>query len=63
MAGGATIGAYTEVEDFVFIGQGVMTISGKVNKIGTNAFIGARSLVTHPVNAFTTIYGSPARQI
>lgn len=63
VAGGATIGAYTKVEDFVFVGQGALTISGKVNKIGQHALIGARTLVTKDVPAGSTVAGSPARII
>lgn len=61
VAGGATIGAYTNVKDFVFVGQGVLTISGKVPTIGEAAYIGARSLVTHEVPANAVIAGSPAK--
>lgn len=63
VAGGATIGAYTMVEDFVFMGQGALSISSKVKRIGTHAYIGARSLLTHDVPAFSTMAGSPAKVI
>jgi UDP-perosamine 4-acetyltransferase len=63
VAGGGTIGAYTNVEDYVFVGQGALTISGKVNTIGKNAFIGAGSLVTKSVEANTKVAGRPAKQI
>lgn len=63
IAGGATIGAYTTVEDFVFIGQGALSISAKVQKIGTHAYIGARSLLTHDVPAHSVMAGSPAKII
>lgn len=63
IAGGATIGAYTTVEDFVFIGQGALSISGKVNKIGQYAYIGARSLITHDIPPHSIVAGAPAHVI
>ena len=61
IAGGATIGAYTDMEDFVFVGQGALSISAKTKKIGHHAFIGARSLLTRDVPSGVIIAGSPAR--
>ena len=61
IAGGATVGAYTTMEDYVFVGQGALSISGKVRVIGTNAYVGARSLLTDSVEANTVVAGSPAR--
>ena len=61
IAGGATIGAYTTIEDFVFVGQGALSISGKVKTIGQYAYIGARSLITHDVLPHSIIAGSPAK--
>ena len=63
IAGGATIGAYTTVEDFVFVGPGALSISGKVSKIGQHSYIGARSLLTHEVPPYSVIAGSPAKII
>ena len=63
VAGGSHIGAYTEMEDFVFVGQGVLSISAKVKKIGKDAFIGAGSLLTHDVSAGTKVMGRPAKMI
>ena len=63
IAGGSTIGSYTNVGDFVFIGQGVLTISSKVQDIGENACIGAGSLVTKSVNANDIVIGRPAKSI
>ncbi len=57
---GAIIGAYTDVGEEVFMGLGVVTISGKVSNVGNRAFIGAGSLVTKDVKAHTTIMGNPA---
>ena len=39
IAGGATIGAYTNMEDYVFIGQGSLSISGKVQTIVNHAYV------------------------
>lgn len=61
LAGGATIGAFTEVEDFVFVGQGALSISGKVKHIGREAYIGARCLVTHDVPAKVVFSGIPGK--
>ena len=61
IAGGATIGAYTVMEDFVFVGQGALSISAKAKKIGHHAFIGARSLLTRDVPPGVVMAGSPAR--
>lgn len=63
IAGGATIGAYTNMEDYVFIGQGALSISGKVQTIGNHAYVGARSLLTKSVEADTVVAGSPAKII
>lgn len=63
IAGGSTIGAYTTMEDFVFVGQGALSISSKVNNIGHHAYIGARSLITHDVSSCTVMAGSPAKII
>ena len=61
IAGGATIGAYTEMEDFVFIGQGALSISAKTKRIGHHAYIGARSLLTRDVPPCVVMAGAPAR--
>jgi UDP-perosamine 4-acetyltransferase len=61
IAGSSTIGAYTSVEDNVFVGQGVMTISGKVETIGHHAFLAARSLITKSVPPHATAIGQPAQ--
>lgn len=63
IAGGATIGAYTEVEDNVFIGQGALSISAKVKKIGKQSYVGARSLLTKDVPENAVVAGCPARII
>lgn len=61
IAGGATIGAYTTVEDFVFVGQGALSISAKVKCIGREAYIGARCLITHDVPAKVIFSGVPGK--
>ena len=63
VADGATIGAYTTVEDFVFIGQSALSISAKVKTIGHHAYIGARALITKDVEPMSVMAGSPARRI
>lgn len=63
VAGGSMIGAYTTVEDFVFIGQHVTSISGKVKRIGNNAYIGAGALLTSDVIGNTIVAGVPAKEI
>lgn len=63
IAGGAAIGAYTEMENFVFVGQGALSISAKVKRIGHHAYIGARSLLTRDVPPNVVVAGSPARII
>ena len=61
VAGGSTIGAYTTVEDLVFIGQGVLSISGKVSVIGQRSYIGARTLITKDVPRNVVFVGSPGK--
>ena len=63
VAGGSHIGAYTHVEDYVFVGQGVLSISAKVKTIGEGAFIGAGSLLTKDVPAGAKMVGRPAKQV
>lgn len=63
IAGSAVVGAYTEVEEHVFIGQGALTISGKSNIIGHHSFVGAGALVTKPVEPYTIVAGFPAKVI
>ena len=61
LAAFAMIGAYTTINDFVFIGIGAKTISGKVTSIGDNAYLGAGALVINNVEADSTVIGSPAK--
>gem|GEM_PF-45830 len=60
-AGGSTIGAYTKVDDFVFFGQGALSISGKVKAIGKHAYIGAKTLLTKEVPPNAVMVGIPAK--
>lgn len=57
------IGAHTEIGEKAFIGQGALSISGKVKTIGTKAYIGARSLLTKDVPPRALMVGSPARKV
>lgn len=57
----ALVGAYTNVEDEVFFGQGALAISEKVPVIGHGAYIGARALLTREVPPYAVMAGSPAR--
>lgn len=63
IAGGATIGAYTTMDDYVFVGQGALSISGKVSHIGKHSFIGARALLTQNVDSNDIIAGIPGKSI
>lgn len=63
VAGGTHVGAYTKVEDYVFLGQGVLSISGKVKTIGHHAYIGAGSLITKDVPAGAKMVGRPLHTI
>ena len=56
------LGAYTEMQDFAFMGQGALSISGKVHTIGTHAYIGARALLTKEVPPYATMIGIPAKE-
>lgn len=63
IAAGVIVGAYTDIDEYVFVGQGALTISGKVAKIGKNAFIAARALVTKDVPENVLVKGNPAKAI
>ena len=60
-AGGSTLGAYTHMKDFSFMGQGALSISGKVKTIGEHSYIGARALLTHDVEPYSVMVGIPAK--
>ncbi len=61
-ADNSLLGAYTEMQDFAFMGQGALSISGKVHTIGTHAYIGARALLTREVPPHATMIGIPAKE-
>ena len=61
IAGGAAVGAYTNVENNVFMGQGALSISSKVKTIGHHSYIGARALLTHDVEPYSVMVGIPAK--
>lgn len=63
LALGAMIGAYIVIEDNVFIGIGANLISGKVDRVGHDSYIGAGALVTKPVEPYTVVAGFPAKVI
>ena len=57
----AMLGAYTKVEDFVFMGINASTISGKVDVIGKKSIIGAGALVNKSVEKNSIMIGCPAK--
>lgn len=61
VAPNACVGAYTIMEENVFIGLNATIISGKVPTIGTNAIIGAGSVVTKSVEDNAVVCGNPAK--
>lgn len=61
-ASSSFLGAYTIVEDFVFMGIGAKSISGKVDRIGHHSYIGANALLTKSVEPMCTMVGSPAKK-
>jgi len=63
LAAYAHIGAYTNVQENVLIGQAAITVSGKVDYIGRNVIVGAGSVVTKKIEANCVVAGNPARVI
>lgn len=61
IAGNSIVGAYTTLEDGVFVGQGAIIISGKVSKVGKKSIIGAGSIVTKNVPPYSVLKGNPGR--
>lgn len=59
----ALVGAYITIEEFAYIGQGSLLISGKAEHIGANALVGAGAMVTKPIPDNVVALGSPARVI
>lgn len=63
LALGTLVGAYVKIEDNVFIGIGANLISGKVDRVGHDSYIGAGALVTKSVEPYTVVAGFPAKVI
>lgn len=63
IAGACIVGAYTKIKSKVFIGQGVIIPSGKVQKIKKSAKIGAGSVVLKNVEAYQVVVGNPAKHL
>lgn len=61
MAANSMVGAYVHIENYVFIGIGASIVSGKVNRIGSRATIGAGALVVKDVDAYNVVAGVPAK--
>ena len=59
----ALVGAYITLEEYVYIGQGSILVSGKAESIGENSLIGAGALVTKPIPENVIAVGSPAKVI
>lgn len=59
----ATIGAYTELEENVFVGIGAIVLPKVTKIIRKNAYIGAGSVVKKPVSENALMFGVPAKQI
>lgn len=63
IAAHSIVGAYLHLEDSLFMGLGSIAISDKVKTIGHHAVIGAGSVLTKPVTAYSVMAGNPARCI
>ncbi len=61
LAFNSTIGAYVKIQDFVFIGQSASIVSGKLEYVGSNAIVGAGSVVIKNVEANSVVAGNPAK--
>ncbi|MGM9837764.1 MAG: NeuD/PglB/VioB family sugar acetyltransferase [Paludibacteraceae bacterium] len=61
MAANAMVGAYVHVDDYAFIGIGASVVSGKVQRIGLHATVGAGALVVKDVADYDVVAGVPAR--
>lgn len=59
----ALVGAHIHVDDFAFIGQDALLVSGKVGKVGANSLVGAGAVVTKEIHSGVVVVGSPARII
>lgn len=59
----ALVGAHITVEDFAFIGQDALLVSGKVGTMGTSSLLGAGSVLTKELPANVVAVGNPARVV
>lgn len=59
----ALVGAHIHVDDFAFIGQDALLVSGKVGNVGANSLVGAGALATKEIPSDVVVVGSPARVI
>ena len=59
----ALVGAHIEVQDFAFIGQDSLLVSGKVGTMGANSLLGAGAVLTKELPANVVAVGNPARVI
>ena len=59
----ALVGAHIVVEDFAFIGQDALLVSGKVGTMGANSLLGAGAVLTKELPANVVAVGNPARVI
>ena len=57
----ALVGAYITIDEFAYIGQASLLISGKAEHVGANSLVGAGAMVTKPVPENVVVIGSPAR--
>lgn len=59
----ALVGAYITIDEFAYIGQGAILISGKAEHVGNHTLVGAGAMVTKPLPENVVAVGSPARII
>lgn len=59
----ALVGAHIVVENFAFIGQDALLVSGKVGTMGANSLLGAGAVLTKELPANVVAVGNPARVI
>lgn len=59
----ALVGAHIVVENFAFIGQDTLLVSGKVGTMGANSLLGAGAVLTKELPANVVAVGNPARVI
>lgn len=57
------VGAHIHVDDFAFIGQDALLVSGKVGNVGANSLVGAGAVATKEIPSDVVVVGSHARVI